>query len=49
MALRHALKTSTDTVRADGGTFRVVDYSTSGSIRSKGTFQGFNSSSSRRG
>ncbi|WNG62587.1 alpha-12C2-mannosidase [Archangium gephyra] len=45
MALRHALKTATDMVRADGGTFHVVDYSTSGAILSKGTFQGFSNSS----
>ncbi len=45
MALRHALKTATDMVRADGGTWHVVDYSTSGSIRSKRTFQGYSDSS----
>ncbi|WP_239470155.1 glycoside hydrolase family 88 protein [Archangium violaceum] len=45
MALRHALKTASDMVRADGGTFHVVDYSTSGSILSRGTFQGFSASS----
>ncbi len=45
MALRHALKTMTDMVRADGGTWHVVDYTTSGTIRSKGTFQGFSNSS----
>ncbi len=45
MALRHALKTSTDMVRADGGTWHVVDYSTSGTIRSKRTFQGYSDSS----
>jgi unsaturated chondroitin disaccharide hydrolase len=45
MALRHALKTAADMVRADGGTFHVVDYSTSGAILSRGTFQGFSNSS----
>jgi unsaturated chondroitin disaccharide hydrolase len=45
MALRHALKTATDMVRADGGTWHVVDYSTSGAIRSKRTFQGYSNSS----
>jgi unsaturated chondroitin disaccharide hydrolase len=45
MALRHALKTLTDMVRADGGTFHVVDYDTSGRILSRGTFQGFSDSS----
>lgn len=45
MALRHALKTATDMVRADGGTFHVVDYSTSGAILSRSTFQGFSDSS----
>ena len=45
MALRHALKTMTDMVRADGGTWHVVDYSTSGRIRSKRTFQGYNDAS----
>jgi unsaturated chondroitin disaccharide hydrolase len=45
MALRHALRTLTDMVRADGGTFHVVDYNTSGGIRSRGTFQGFSNSS----
>jgi unsaturated chondroitin disaccharide hydrolase len=45
MALRHALKTAADMVRADGGTFHVVDYSTSGAILSRSTFQGFSNSS----
>ncbi|HZH13584.1 MAG TPA: glycoside hydrolase family 88 protein [Archangium sp.] len=45
MALRHALKTAADMVRADGGTFHVVDYNTSGGIRSRSTFQGFSNSS----
>jgi unsaturated chondroitin disaccharide hydrolase len=40
MALRHALTTARDMVRADGGTWHVVDYDTSGRIRAKGTFQG---------
>ena len=30
MALSHALKTMTDMVRPDGGTFHVVDYDASG-------------------
>ncbi|WP_375767969.1 glycoside hydrolase family 88 protein [Archangium gephyra] len=45
MALRHALRTLNDMVRADGGTFHVVDYSTSGTILSRGTFQGYSNSS----
>jgi unsaturated chondroitin disaccharide hydrolase len=45
MALRHALKTASDMVRADGGTFHVVDYSTSGTILSRGTYQGYSDSS----
>ncbi|HEX8704805.1 MAG TPA: hypothetical protein VF815_38590, partial [Myxococcaceae bacterium] len=45
MALRHALKTMTDLVRADGSTFHVVDYTGTGGIRSRGTFQGFSDSS----
>jgi unsaturated chondroitin disaccharide hydrolase len=45
MALRHALRTLTDMVRADGGTFHVVDYNTSGGIRSRSTFQGYSNSS----
>jgi len=45
MALRHALRTMTDMVRPDGGTFHVVDYDTAGGIRSRGTFQGYSNSS----
>ena len=45
MALRHALKSMTDLVRADGSTFHVVDYDGTGRIRSRGTFQGFSDSS----
>ncbi|MFL5358137.1 glycoside hydrolase family 88 protein [Archangium sp.] len=45
MALSHALKTAADMVRADGGTFHVVDYNTSGGVISKSTFQGFSNSS----
>ncbi len=45
MALRHALTTLRDMVRPDGGTFHVVDYDTSGRIRSRGTFQGYSDSS----
>jgi hypothetical protein len=45
MALRHALKTMTDMVREDGGTFHVVDYDGTGRIRSRGTFQGYSDSS----
>ncbi|WP_395830408.1 hypothetical protein [Archangium violaceum] len=45
MALRHALKTASDMVRADGGTFHVVDYSTSGAILSRETYQGYSNSS----
>jgi len=45
MALRHALKTLTDMVRPDGGTFHVVDYDSAGRIRSRGTFQGYADSS----
>ncbi len=45
MALRHALKTMTDMVRPDGGTFHVVDYDGAGRIRSRGTFQGYSDSS----
>ncbi|WP_158501734.1 glycoside hydrolase family 88 protein [Vitiosangium sp. GDMCC 1.1324] len=39
-ALSHARKTMTDMVRPDGSTWHVVDYSGTGSIRSKGSFQG---------
>ena len=45
MALNHALKTAQDMVRADGGTFHVVDYDTEGRIVFKGTFQGYSDSS----
>ncbi|WP_052517929.1 glycoside hydrolase family 88 protein [Archangium violaceum] len=39
-ALSHARKTMNDMVRPDGSTWHVVDYSRTGAIRSKGTFQG---------
>lgn len=45
MALNHALKTLKDAVRADGSSFHYVDYSTTGAIRSKGTYQGYSASS----
>ena len=45
MALSHALKTATDMVRADGGTFHVVDYDTAGRVVWRGTFQGYSDSS----
>jgi unsaturated chondroitin disaccharide hydrolase len=45
MALSHALKTLTDMVRDDGSTFHVVDYSTSGAVLFRGTFQGYSDSS----
>jgi unsaturated chondroitin disaccharide hydrolase len=45
MATSHALKTLADMVRPDGSTFHVVDYSTSGAILSRGTFQGYSDSS----
>jgi unsaturated chondroitin disaccharide hydrolase len=41
MALAHAATTARDLVRADGGTFHVVDYDpATGAIRSRGTYQG---------
>ncbi len=41
MALNHALRTLTDMVRPDGGTYHVVDYEPyTGSIRLKETLQG---------
>jgi unsaturated chondroitin disaccharide hydrolase len=45
MALSHAMKTLQDMVRPDGGTFHVVDYDTSGHVRSRRTFQGFSDAS----
>lgn len=45
MALSHALKTASDMVRADGGTFHVVDYDDAGHIDFRGTFQGYSDSS----
>jgi unsaturated chondroitin disaccharide hydrolase len=45
MALRHALRTSADMVRADGGTWHVVDYNTSGGILRKETYQGYSNTS----
>jgi unsaturated chondroitin disaccharide hydrolase len=41
MALNHALRTLADMVRADGGTYHVVDYDPlTGNIRFKETYQG---------
>jgi unsaturated chondroitin disaccharide hydrolase len=41
LALRHALRTRADLVRADGGTFHVADYEPgTGALRWRGTFQG---------
>ena len=46
MALNHALATYRDAVRPDGSTFHYVDYNSStGGIRSKGTFQGYSAGS----
>lgn len=45
MAVHHALKMMTDLVRADGSTFHVVDYSTSGAILFRGTDQGYSNDS----
>jgi unsaturated chondroitin disaccharide hydrolase len=45
MAISHALKSLADMVRDDGSTYQVVDYSTSGAIRSRGTYQGYSASS----
>ena len=45
MAVSHAMKTLADMVRPDGGTFHVVDYSTSGAILWRGTLQGVSDSS----
>ena len=45
MAVSHALKTLADMVRSDGSTYHVVDYSTSGKVLSRGTFQGYKDSS----
>ncbi len=45
MAVAHALKTLADLVRPDGGTYHVVDYSTSGAILFRGTSQGYSDSS----
>jgi unsaturated chondroitin disaccharide hydrolase len=45
MAVTHALKTLADMVRSDGSTYHVVDYSTSGAILFRGTFQGYSNSS----
>ncbi|WNG27317.1 alpha-12C2-mannosidase [Cystobacter fuscus] len=41
LALNHALKTLTDMVREDGGTFHVVDYDNSGRLLGKRTYQGY--------
>ena len=41
LALRHALRTRADLVRADGSTFHVADYEPgTGALRWRGTFQG---------
>lgn len=45
MAVNHALKTLQDAVRADGSSFHYVDYNNNGTIRSRGTFQGYSSAS----
>ncbi len=46
MAVSHALKTLSDLIRADGGSYQVVDYEpTTGQIRSRGTYQGYSDSS----
>jgi unsaturated chondroitin disaccharide hydrolase len=45
MATSHALKTLADMVRPDGSTYHVVDYSKSGAVLSRGTFQGYSNSS----
>jgi len=45
MAVSHALKTLADMVRPDGSTYHVVDYSSSGAILFRGTFQGYSNSS----
>ncbi|MGZ3458728.1 MAG: glycoside hydrolase family 88 protein [Archangium sp.] len=45
MALSHALKTAADLVRPDGSTYHIVDYSPSGTILSRGTFQGYSDTS----
>jgi unsaturated chondroitin disaccharide hydrolase len=42
MALTHARVTGRDLVRADGGTFHVVDYEpATGAVRLRGTYQGY--------
>lgn len=40
-----ALKTIADIIRSDGSTYQLVDYSTSGAILSRGTYQGYADSS----
>jgi len=46
MAVNHALRTLQDAVRPDGSSFHYVDYSrTTGTIRSRGTFQGYSATS----
>ncbi|RKH40451.1 glycoside hydrolase family 88 protein [Corallococcus llansteffanensis] len=45
MAVNHALKTLADAVRPDGSSFHYVDYRADGSIRSRGTFQGYSTTS----
>ncbi|MCY1032921.1 alpha-12C2-mannosidase [Corallococcus sp. BB11-1] len=45
MAVNHALKTLADAVRPDGSSYHYVDYRANGTIRSRGTFQGYSSTS----
>lgn len=46
MAASHALRTSQDFVRPDGGTYHVVNYDpTTGAVRSKATHQGYSAES----
>jgi unsaturated chondroitin disaccharide hydrolase len=40
MSVSHALKTLADMVRPEGSTYHVVDYSASGALLFRGTFQG---------
>jgi unsaturated chondroitin disaccharide hydrolase len=46
MAINHALRTLTDLVRPDGGTFHVADYAhATGALRFQGTYQGYSDAS----
>ncbi|MBN9681836.1 MULTISPECIES: glycoside hydrolase family 88 protein [unclassified Corallococcus] len=45
MAVNHALRTLQDAVRTNGSSFHYVDYNNNGTIRSRGTFQGYSSTS----